>query len=74
LLKTTLMYVMSDEELLTKFKAYRDRVGKAKALSGLTARDVGPTTADRLVRDDYKGKPRRKLRAALIALVQEKAS
>ena len=65
---------MSDEELLTKFREYVAKVGRATAISRLTAREVCTSTADQLVRGDYKGKPRRKLRSVLSELVSKRAS
>ncbi len=65
------MYLpMSDEELLMKFKAWKNKVGRAKAMSYLTAREIGPSTADQLARDEYNKHPRKKLRMVLLGLFE----
>jgi hypothetical protein len=61
---------MSDEELLKAWARYQQGVGKAKAISELTLREVSTRTAELLVSGDYKQKPRRKLRRVLEALVK----
>lgn len=63
--------LMSDEELMKAFKEYRNRVGRAKAISELTARDICTRTADVLASGDYDLKPKRKLRRALEEIVKK---
>lgn len=68
---------MSDEELLKRFKEWKKRAGRPKALASLTSRGISPRTAETLTNDfdDYKHSPKRKLRAALLDILKtEKAS
>lgn len=62
---------MTDKELLKAFKEHKEKVGRAKALSELTAREISPRTADLLVTGDYDKKPRRKVRHALEEIVKQ---
>jgi hypothetical protein len=61
---------MSNDDLLKAFKKWKDKAGRSRALSCLTARSLSPRTAEYLVTDAYTMQPKAKLRAALMDILK----
>lgn len=51
--------LMSTSELTKRVKAWADRIGEKQALKELVTADIGPSTAEKLVRGTYVSTPKK---------------
>ena len=61
----------NDDDVLKRFNRWKAQVGSARALSALTGKGVGGSTAERLVNDRYVNRPTNMLRKILMDLLEE---
>lgn len=50
---------MAGKELNKRIKAWADQVGEKQALKTLVTADIGPSTAEKLVKGTYKSTPKK---------------
>ncbi len=68
------MIHMNGNELTKRIKKWADRIGEKQALKELVAADLGPSTAEKLVRGTYESTPKRIRKTLEAILAKEKAS
>lgn len=65
---------MNDNELTKRVKEWADRVGEKQALKELVTADIGPSTAEKLVKGTYESTPKKIAKTLEAVLANEKAS
>lgn len=50
---------MAGKDLTKRIKAWADRVGEKQALKTLVLADIGPSTAEKLVKGTYESTPKK---------------
>lgn len=53
------MVSMAGKDLRERIKAWADRVGEKQALKTLVLADIGPSTAEKLVKGTYESTPKK---------------